>query len=65
LAVSLPKFVGVEKLSTKIKSIIESVQKQVAKVVEWVIGKANAFSKKVGHKPGEKGEANPERDFAN
>ncbi|MGB0387368.1 MAG: hypothetical protein ACPGWR_21315 [Ardenticatenaceae bacterium] len=48
-------------MSTKIKSIVEWVQKQVPKVVEWVIGKAKAFSKKVGHKLGQKGEANKDR----
>lgn len=48
-------------MSAKIKSIIESVQKLVTKVVEWVIGKAKAFSKKGGHKPEQKGEANKDR----
>jgi hypothetical protein len=48
-------------LSAKIKSLVEWVQKQVAKVVERVIDKAKAFSKKVGHKPGQKGEANQDR----
>ena len=48
-------------MNAKIKSIVEWVQKQVPKVVEWVIDKAKAFSKKVGDKPRQKGEANQDR----
>ncbi len=47
-------------MSTKIKSIVEWLQKQVPKVVEWTL-RAKAFFKKVGYKPGLKGEANKDR----
>lgn len=43
----LASLLGLGGISEKIKKIIETIQKPVTKVVDWVIGKAVTFGKKV------------------